>query len=217
MVYLGRDLPNYVKYNLLQLRRNFSKYELYFITDSTKSSEIVTKLGISTFVIENVLQTAGQLTKIESIDHKFRSGFWLYTSARFMAISEFMHFINDHESILQIEADVWLAPNFPMQRVSAISNSFAFPITQKNIGLASTLFIRDRSSALFLSEYFNAAFHKGKFVIDYEILGQLQKDYPDRVYVLPSALPDAQNFNPSADPPTHILVAESSAFSFKVN
>ncbi len=211
MVYLGPDLPDYVKRNLKQIRRNFSKNELYFITDNAKSREIVTQLGILTFFVEKDLQK--QLTKVEGLDREFRAGFWIYTAARFAAISEFMHFMGDNESVLQIEADVWLAPNFPMQSISTISKDIAFPITQKSTGLASVLFIRDRSSALFLSNYFDTEFRRGKFVIDYEILGKLQKEHPDKVYVLPSALPGDQNFNSSADPSVRRLItSNNSAF-----
>ncbi len=199
IVYLGHSLPDYVKYNLLQIRQNFGGNELYFISDSEDSCKLVSKLGILTFLVEDVLQTAKHLTEIQSIDREFRQGFWMYTSGRFKAISEFMQFINDSESILQIEADVWLAPNFPMEAISLIPNDFAFPMTQKSTGLASTLFIRNQQSAKFLSEYFNSLLIAGKYVIDYEILGQLQMDHPSKVYVLPSAFNCSSGFNPSAD------------------
>lgn len=184
-VYTGQNLPKYVVDSLRQVRQRFPKLDLWFISDSPKSLTQVARIGLNTWQCSDPQITFGSIR--DSLDHpmKFRNAFWFRTLARFFILRDFMK-LHPQESILHIECDVWLAPNFPFHLFESCTSALAFPLISSSEAAASTLFIHDLSAAEFLTFRSLEIITNDSSTTDMRILSQIGHEHPDLVFELPS-------------------------------
>ena len=130
------------------------------------------------------------LFKLKSIDPSFRNGFWRYSLERLIAI-ESMHSKNTNVAYLHIESDIFLLPNFPLNKFSEVKHISWLPVNQVNDVASLVLFPRYDLTKEFkedLVQYMiNSVSPK-----DMEGLSQIRKRFPDKYKILPfshSSLP----------------------------
>jgi len=193
IVYLGPTVPNYVMENLKYLLHTFKFCNIWFISDNSTAIGKAKNLGAQTWVVRNPIYAWTALKNME-VDSQFRNGFWKYTVGRIESIRDFMAH-HSKTSLLYIESDVLIAPNFPFEILTKIEKNLAFVLQGDGVGIPSTLYIRDLSSIEHLCDFFTESIIEGKYLVDMFILGDYFKKHPEKVYVLPSALPDQANFN----------------------
>ena len=198
VIYCGKKLPKYVIENIKWLKRGFPDQRLYFISDNEKSLSKVGKLGAQTWKAPPISEEIVARLKESTYSPKFRGGFWVSTLSRFFLLADFAQEMK-LDCLLQVEADVLLMRNFPFEKILEISQDLAFPITQENIGVPSTLYLRDQVSAKFLADFTRKCVVDGMALSDVEVLGLLAKEKPEKVFILPSAFFDDLNFNVSAN------------------
>jgi hypothetical protein len=186
LVYLGRHVPSYVFLNLILLQRNFPQYDVVFLSDFQHNLHKAEKMGVTTkkvpYAEEYKEITPDQL----SWDMKFRDFFWYKTLARFFALSYYLS-SNPDSSILHIEADVLLLPNFPLEKVSKIGHPLSFPLETLNQAVASTLFIKNKSALEHLISFAADQAQIDPRVTDMTILAKYRLSHPERVLVMPTA------------------------------
>jgi hypothetical protein len=185
-VYLGEsEIPRYVLENLTNTQSKFPQEEFVFISDNPKSISIVEKLGIEAWRCSNQATLNSEALNSMSHPMEFRSGFWFNTLARFFALEEFMESSGESE-LLQIEADVWLSPNFPFSKFENFTIELAYPMESVARGAASVLYIGSIQAIKDFNNYCKLELRSSPDATDMTLLGSYCENHPDRVFVLPS-------------------------------
>lgn len=99
-------------------------------------------------------------------------------------------------SLLQIESDVILSQQFPMDSFLKIKEKLAYPLSSPDVGLASTLWCRDAEATQFLGDFALNCLSENPLLTDTDILGALAKSYPDDVLVLRSGPDKLKAYRP---------------------
>ena len=117
LVHLGEELPLFLRLNILYLKKNYEN--LIVIADSQKVISKVTKLGINSYFYTGSQRLIDFLTTKLSHKKSFRNGFWFKAIIRFYALLDFMNQTSNN-SLLHLESDVWISPNFPISKFSSL-------------------------------------------------------------------------------------------------
>jgi hypothetical protein len=201
IVYLGNNAPKYVFDNLRYLRTNFPNINLVFISDSDKSLNLAKKIGAEIwYYLENIDEKTN-FQKNSSLPMNFRAGFWYTTTSRFFAIENYME-NHPEEQLLQIEADVWISPNFPFEKFKDLPKDvdIAFPLETEITGAASILYLRDANAARTFCLEVRKALLENSGATDMTILGKISNDRKLHSLVLPVAPHDSGALNPESSP-----------------
>lgn len=187
LVYLGSRLPLYAALNLRHLRRTFPEQRVWLVTDNRLSRLMARCLRVDVFTATDPVMAWSRIRERMPYRSDFRKGFWFYTFARFFALAEFMESVAS-EPVLHLEADVWLASDFPFDRLASLDADIAFPMVSAAGGVASTLFLRSRESAFEFISCAAAWSEEGENVNDMGFLATLRGSNQLHVEILPSAL-----------------------------
>lgn len=207
LVYLGPRLPTYATLNLQWMRRTFPHRDLFLITDNRASLGAAEQLGVRTWLLQESLQWETVRKNLpSSAAADFRDGFWFHTIARFYAMAQFME-DTGIGPILHLEADVWLAPDFPFEALEALDCDLAFPLHDPLGGVASTLLIRNAAAAKLLIDTAETLAHEGTPSTDMSLLHHVRRLHPDRCIILPTAAPqfDALDLDLTAGAPDEFM------------
>ena len=184
-VYLNQKLPKYALKNILYFRSNFPNKKLIFISDLEYNIELIKSFGVETYLAEKPTLVWEELANYKSVDLNFRGGFWLSTLARFHALAQFMK-TNPEQSVLQVECDVLLLPDFPFQMIYQTNTGIAFPIVNNTDAVPSLVFFKNASHATKLLEFMSRKMVMESHTTDMTILGQYSIDFPELVTILPT-------------------------------
>jgi hypothetical protein len=184
-VFLNQKIPKYALKNILYFRNSFPDKNLIFISDFEYNIELVKSFGVETYLVKKPMLVWEELVNYKSVDSNFRGGFWLSTLARFHAIAQYMK-SNPEKSVLQVECDVLLMPNFPFQIVYQTNTGIAFPIVNNTEAVPSLVFFRNATYANKLLEFMSHKMVMESHTTDMTILGQYSIDFPDLVTILPT-------------------------------
>lgn len=183
LVYSGNTWPTYLEANLRYLRNKFFDKEITLLVDNPnfpRSYEKFCKCVVIDYKSELMQSLFNNLTH----DKTFWDGFWFKTIERFFLLENYMG-RNPSESILHIEADVLLLPNFPFEKIEKIPNGLAFPIISESQAVASVFFVRDlHSLRTFLNFAFEYSLHDPT-ATDMSILANYALNSGD-VFILPT-------------------------------
>lgn len=192
IVYLGNSLPLYVLDNLRYIKDVVPSGSLVFISEDDKILAKVSKIGVDTWKCTDPNISWNEVRSKLSHPENFRNGFWFKTIARFFAISQYMRLTG--ESVLQIEADVWLAKNFPFVKFEEICDKIAFPLESKATGAASILWIPKLELLDTLLELVENELILNGHATDMTILGKFSMQYPKLTFILPSIVPQLEDY-----------------------
>ena len=172
VIYLGNKLPKYVLRNLAYLQSTFLEDEIYFISDSEKSLSKASKTGVKTWRAPDP-DKQWQLER-ESLSHPmgFRDGFWFKTLARIFVLNSFMQ-LHPDRPILQVEADVFLFPYFPISKFRDLEVDIAFPMESNQMGIASLLFLHSHKVSEILSNLIIKVIQDDGHLTDMSLLGKV--------------------------------------------
>lgn len=203
IVYLGNNAPKYVFDNLRYLRTNFPNINLVFISDSEKSLKVAKKLGAEIWYYHENIDEKTRFQNNSSLPMNFRAGFWYTTTSRFFALE---NYIENHpeERLLQIEADVWISPNFPFEKFNDLPDDIeiAFPLETEVTGAASVLYLRDPSAAHNFCAEVRKVLLEDPGATDMTILGKISNDRKLHSLVLPIIPHNSEALNPGTSPET---------------
>jgi hypothetical protein len=201
IVYLGNNAPKYVFDNLRYLRTNFPNINLVFISDSDKSLNLAKKIGAEIWYYHENVGEKTNFQKNSSLPMNFRAGFWYTTTSRFFAIENYME-NHSGEQLLQIEADVWISPNFPFEKFKDLPKDvdIAFPLETEITGAASILYLRDANAARNFCLEVRKDLLENSGATDMTILGKISKDRKLHSLVLPVVPYESGALNPETSP-----------------
>ena len=210
LVFLGDLLPAYVQANISYLKETFPSKKIWLLSDNVDNLEIASKLSINIWKCSNPLLSWPAL-KDSELDLNFRNGFYFYALGRFSALDEFMR-NNSNESVLHIEADVWLAPNFPFHQIDQIKEDIAFPLERKSVAIPSTVYIKNRNAMSHLFNFLNNAIMQGCTPIDMFLLALYATENPSKVHILPTVVSEPTAFNPNIDEETKKIILQNQKY-----
>ena len=200
LVYLGSNLPKYVLKNLKYIQQVFPNQKLVFIGDHEEIVGKVAAYGIETFKAEDSSSSWSEVQKTMSHPMSFREGFWFTTTARFEALSQYMNVVE--ESVLQIEADVWISPDFPFNKFEVLDAHYdidiAFPLQTEKTGSGSVLWLKSGLAARQLVEITEDSVKLDPTTTDMYILGRIANEGLMQVGILPTRS-SAENLNNTSD------------------
>lgn len=210
MVYLGLRIPTYLEKNLALLASNFPENQVVLLSDCPSE---IRRLSSKFPHIKFIEVANPEIAWVETLrqseySSSFRENFWVKTLARFYSIFEYMQ-TQPEFPILHIEADVWLSPNFPMNSFQGIVELLAYPLTNFDQGVASTVFVKNLRAAKLLKGFSEECMREDSATTDVSVLGKLYLKYPDDILILPTA-PSAQHeFHDCANLSTRLKLSEN--------
>jgi len=189
---MGNRVPNYLVLNLMNIKKTFPGARIIFFSDNKDNISRIKSTEIETYFCQipcDLLERHNFYFKNQA---KFRNGFWFFTYARLIMLSEIMKNLG-LASALQVEGDVFLFPNFPYETFSTIKN-IAFPLTDPTKGVASTVWIGSQKAAENLESYVMESLNVNPYLSDMDILGSYWRERPSEVTILPSNVNDNDFF-----------------------
>ena len=114
-VHLGKSPAKHLWLNLQRHQQIFPKIRTYLILDERRHLKNIPS-GIDVYLFKRESEFLVN-DALNSHDQKFRRGFWRFSLERLFALAEFHKAIPEN-SILHIESDVFLLPNFPWNNLS---------------------------------------------------------------------------------------------------
>lgn len=107
-VHLGKSIPKYLELNLKRTHNLFPNTKITLICDDSKyKSEYV---NVSPY---KQSESTKEVFSKSHLDKNFRSGFWVKSLERLIAVFEYQ-IRNQIQKLIHIESDVLLMPNFPL-------------------------------------------------------------------------------------------------------
>jgi hypothetical protein len=113
-VHLGPNLPDHLLLNLKRHVELFPNIETVLILDHPMKEQISPEIEIYMFSESKEDSDLFSVMQ-EHSDFNFRNGFWKYTFLRLFALGDF-HKSRPTRTLLHIESDVILLPNFPWEK-----------------------------------------------------------------------------------------------------
>lgn len=210
LVYLGSRVPNYLEKNLTLLANQFPDNPVVLLSDNASEiARLTSEIGQVKFVeVSNPELTWVETLKRSKYSTDFRENFWTKTLARYYSIFEYM-LTQPEQSILHIEADIWLSPNFPMAKFIEIDESIAYPLTNVHQGVASTVYFKNFHAAKLLKEFSEECMHEDPATTDVSVLGNLYLRYPKEILILPTAASAESYFHDFVTQATRLKMSEN--------
>ena len=178
-VYLGEHIPQYVFSNALRVSEMFPFETSLYINSSKDISDylkIESKLSIRSLPKnEYILKT-----KL-SHDPFFRDGYWFLTFERIMALKKIHQDLDDDSSLLHIESDVILFPDFPFD--SELGQRLKWCSTDQNRDVGSIIFSPSYTETSWLCDKLLEEAREDSEVTDMSALKRVREKFPDRVEV----------------------------------
>jgi len=179
-VHLGMSMPKHLIANIKYCKREFSDVEIVLIHDAPIET-LPNISGISFYRYTSVDHEVTPILSKLQRNFEFRSGFWLLTKLRFLALAEYVGKVQSQ--IVHIESDVWLAPYFNFKYLQSSEFSLAYPRADTNRSIASIMFINGIEGARTLRE----VTLRNPELSDMELLEKLRRDISKKVISLPSS------------------------------
>ena len=193
-IHLGKSPAEHLWLNLARHRQIFPDVTTYLILDETRHFKRVPE-GVQTYFFKRENKFLNE-TLFNAHDQKFRRGFWRFSLERLFALAEF-HKSMPLASILHIESDVLLLPNFPWSTFTCVKTPM-----WNNYNLE-----RDVSALLFYPNYevhartivrIQELLSENSSHTDMTILAGLRNRYSDAFSFLPSLsndIPELKNIS----------------------
>lgn len=114
-VHLGKSIPKYLESNLERTHKLFPNTKITLICDNPEfKSEFV---NISLY---KQSESTKEVFSKSHLDRNFRSGFWVKSLERLIAVFEYQ-IKNQVQKLIHIESDVLLMPNFPLDTLGELT------------------------------------------------------------------------------------------------
>ena len=118
-IHLGKSKPRHLIPNIAKISSDYPELDINLVLslDSTLH-DIPTNVNVFTYTASS--QTEEIFSEF-TLDSKFRQGFWRYSLERLFALESF-HASDPNESLLHIESDILILPDFPFNKIAESRN-----------------------------------------------------------------------------------------------
>jgi hypothetical protein len=144
VVYLGNKIPEYIWANIEHLLLIQREYEIDLVTSELLGILPVTSPRLTNYAYKPDPKVYALLNHLD-MDTKFRDGFWRFSLERLFALTQHHEQIAQ-DSILHIEGDILLLPNFPFRKFSKFE-SVAWSKVDSTRDVASLIFLPSMDSS----------------------------------------------------------------------
>lgn len=189
-VHLGKRKPAYLISNVQRIQRIFPDLKIFIIHDE-QSRNFVKKIPGTKHYEYQRISRDDYLSLENENGKKFRQGFWQFTIERIFALTQF-HQENRDFSILHIESDVLLFPNFPIQKIANSAN-INWCRFNKTKDVASILFLPNYIESLWLERELLKEISVNMDITDMTALSKISTAHKSRVNILPSLANDSES------------------------
>ena len=181
-VHFGPKIPEFLQLNLQRTCDLLPDQSIVFLTDRMQNITVKNK----NFRVQIISFDQDYALINKRLNHPtdFRDNFWFSSLARMIAIADFV--IRTNQSVLHIESDVLISPDFPVAKFRALDRPLAYTMVGKDSGVASVLFLRSADSANIFREYIISEVLGNPGTTDMKILGLLKSQHPYLVRILAS-------------------------------
>jgi hypothetical protein len=136
-VHLGPEIPRHLLLNLERHAALFPNQEIVLISNENWAHKITSK--VENLIVPSHMMESDLFKEMSRhLDFSFRKGFWQYTLQRLFVL-EAVHSKYQNRSLLHIESDVVLMPNFPWKDFEKISHLAWLPVNHES-DIASLVF-----------------------------------------------------------------------------
>jgi hypothetical protein len=183
LVQLGNRPKAYFWKNLDHIRKLHDSDRIYVISDL---QEVITKAQKRGFK-GHLYKTPASLDELFSkhaFSKKFRNGFWQLSALRLFALLDFC-LNSDDESVLHIESDVLVMPNFPFVEISRQNNLMWFNFNHDR-DIASLIWVPSQKQASWMHQELLKIFSENPKMTDMSALRNLSVKANDKICYFPS-------------------------------
>jgi hypothetical protein len=183
-VYLGDAIPDYFWANIQYLLSTQDQFSIDIIT-----TEKLTQLPIKSNRLRNYVYSPelhiSKLLRRLNLDFKFRDGFWQYSLERLFALTQY-HQELGNESVLHIESDVLILPNFPFSEIVKL-DKLAWSQVDATRDVASLIFFPTSATSRWLQSQMTRILQEVSVIDDMAILKRISSQFPLEIMNLPTA------------------------------
>lgn len=183
-IHLGEIEPSLLWLNIERSKELFPLIEHEVILSSDKWIRKAQRLGIKSYKYRPQPEVEAMLDLLNK-NQKFRQGFWRFSLERLFALTQVM-LLTGNKSILHIESDMLLLPNFPWNEFTKIENPAWFNFNETH-DVASILYLPNSSSAKWLEERMFEEISNNNSLSDMTVLSEISRKNPDKVDILPTS------------------------------
>ena len=183
-VFLGPKIPTYLRLNVLRFVKQWPSLKVLLIVDAPHSIPEQLRQKVEVVKYERGAQTADALADL-TLNAKFRSGFWIKTLERLLAL-EAGHARYPDKALLHIEGDVVIFPGFPFEALSRYGGLSWLRLTEDE-DIAALVFSESANDTSWLVSEITRVAIEDRGTSDMRALRKVAMDNPSRVTYLPSS------------------------------
>jgi hypothetical protein len=188
LVHINTRIPQFVKLNLIRLKRQFPANKVVLISNMQQPRV----QGVELRVITEPKQ-ATELRALISHPKDFRFNFWHSSIARFTYLLAYQ--VESREPLIHIESDVILSKDFPIQKFNN-ETKLAFPILSQYRGVASVFYTPNSDLLEKFIEYIVEAAKNNPEITDMIALRLFFDSHPQFVELLPAGPSNIEVYSP---------------------
>jgi hypothetical protein len=182
-VRLGPRRNSYLNSNIIRLRKLFPDLSISVIEDEVSRRKSKQLPGVNYHLYVN--QNARNFNNAKSHKSKlFREGFWNLTSERLFAVLDYKT-SNPGKSVLHIESDVLLFPNFPFADFVELK-LISWCCFNESKDVASLFYLPANSDVSWLKSELQNEFVQNSEATDMTALSNISRQNMDKVRIFPS-------------------------------
>ena len=210
-VHIGTKLPKYLLENIQRTRKIFPNLKITLLTDVEDLRLWANREDIEILKYQKD-KAFNDVFKFGELEEKFRDGYWRHTIERLVAIKTF-HELKPNTSVLHIESDVILLPNFPLNEVSQLRKVHWLNYGDK-ADIAAMIFLPTAENTIQFHYHLIKQYEKSGGS-DMEILWNIRKEFPEIYSTFPTANSKTQSLlNLKSKMPDSSFLDSSSKSSF---
>lgn len=186
-VFLGSKIPKYLRLNILRFAELWPSLRVLLVVDRPNSvpRQLLAKVEVVEY--KRSSETAQALSNL-TLNPNFRSGFWIKTLERLMAL-EVGHARYPKHRLLHIEGDVLLFPGFPFRELEKHGELSWLRLTEDE-DIAALVTSKSAVETSWLVNKIIQVALEDKETSDMRALRRVAKDFPERISYLPSSPED---------------------------
>jgi hypothetical protein len=205
-IHLGKSKPRHLIPNLAKISLEYPELDMNLVLSSDSTIHDIPKnVNVFTYIASN--STEAIFSKF-NLDSKFRQGFWRYSLERLFALESF-HATHPNASLLHIESDILILPDFPFDQI-AESRNLMWNSYNESHDVSALLFSPNFEETTKLLDEVRNALDVNSFLSDMTVLNYVRRHSSLRVSLLAahvSELPGLLNRS------SKFLLSESSGCS----
>ena len=183
-IHLGKAKASHLWSNIENILRTQPEISIDVITSYKMDGPPLLNSRINYYVYDESEEVATILDSL-SMDKKFRQGFWRFSLERLFVLTAH-HKFYPNDSLLHIESDILLLPNFPFDSFQPLTKP-AWLKFDKIRDLAAVLYIPNNIKSIWLTEVMIQEIKSCEEINDMQLLNRISTKYPGEVTILPSS------------------------------